>query len=207
MTRIPREIADLLGRPPRRGPVAPSPWAGLHCLPMKTTFYDLTVPFFQRGLRSLEGYLRKGAAHAEAQGYDPEALLTARLYPDMFNLIEQVQISTDLARRGSARLAGLEPASVADVERTFGALYQRIDFTLAYLSGLDPALFAEAEGRSFTVKMERPLQFTGASYLLGFAQPNFLFHLTTAYNILRHNGVPLGKRDFVAPFMVDVTPA
>lgn len=168
---------------------------------MSISMYELAVPLFQRGLAATRSHLQKGLDHATDRGFDPANLLRARLYPDMFDLTRQVQVATDTARRGAARLAGLEPPSVPDTEQTFDELFARLDSTTRYLAELDPRAFDDAADRELTVNLGQPFAFTGRSYLLGYALPNFLFHVTTAYDILRHNGVELGKRDFLTEFI------
>ncbi|MFN3199946.1 MAG: DUF1993 family protein [Bradymonadia bacterium] len=169
---------------------------------MSVSIYDLTVPFFISGLSTLKGVLQKAESYATEGNIEPGVLLNARLFPDMFPLVRQVWACTDTARRGTQRVAGLEPSSVEDNETSFEELYARIDSTIATLKEIDVALFEEAETRAFTMNLGQEMHFTGRSFVLGFAQPNFLFHVATAYNILRHNGVQIGKRDFIAPFMM-----
>jgi hypothetical protein len=166
---------------------------------MSLTMYAASVTVFKQNLAALSGVLAKAEAHATARKIDPAALLHARLYPDMFTLIRQVQLSCDFARRCVARLAGLEPPSVVDHEQSFADLQARIASTLAYMDGLTPAQFEGSEAREMKIPSgpDRTLEFTGQNYLLQFALPNYFFHSTTAYDILRHNGVELGKRDFV----------
>lgn len=165
--------------------------------------YDLSIRFMVQGLQSQKAYIEKAKAHAEAKSLDASALLNARLFPDMFSLTRQVQSVTDLARRGSSRLAGVEPPSVADDETSFEALVERIDSTIAYVQGLDREAIDASETREIVLDMGgTKMEFTGRSYLLGFLLPNFTFHLSTGYNILRHNGVEIGKRDFLTPFVM-----
>lgn len=150
------------------------------------------------GLSSLSKILDKAAAHAEAKRIDPAVLLSSRLYPDMFPLTRQVQIACDQARRGIARLKGEEPASVADNETTFDELKTRIATTIAALKSLSAADLAGAEARTISFKAgPAELSFLGEAYVRQWILPNFYFHLTTAYAILRHNGVELGKADFL----------
>ncbi|WP_428267559.1 DUF1993 domain-containing protein [Haliangium sp.] len=169
---------------------------------MILSLYDITVPTLVGGLNSLQGVLDKAVAHVEAKKLDPRALLDARLYPDMFAFQRQVQVVADLARRGVDRLAGVEPASVPDEETTFTELSARLASTLDHVKGADRAAIDASVDREFTVNVGQTMTFTGRSYLLGFLLPNFLFHVTTAYDILRHNGVELGKRGFIAPFVM-----
>lgn len=168
---------------------------------MTLKMYDLTVAEYLGGLRALRSMLDKGLAHATEQGYDPANLLSARLAPDMFELKRQVQTVCDGARRGAERIAGVELSSVPDEETTFEALIARVDDTVERLKAHDPSAFDGAEDREFTANLGRDIEFTGQRFLLGFSMPNFLFHLTMVYAILRHNGVPLGKRDYIQGFM------
>lgn len=165
---------------------------------MHGSMYALAVPPFRRGLSSLSAILEKAAAHAHERKLEPAALLDARLYPDMFTLTRQIQLASDFAKGTAARLAGVTPPKFDDVEVGFGELQERIRRTLAYLDTLGPAQIDGSEERDIELKAgERTLQFKGLDFLTDWALPNFYFHLTTAYAILRHNGVPLGKRDFL----------
>ncbi|TJY62351.1 DUF1993 domain-containing protein [Sinimarinibacterium sp. CAU 1509] len=160
--------------------------------------YTQSVPLLQRALGSLAQILRKAQAHAEARKIDPQVLLSSRLYPDMFALARQVQIATDTAKGCAARLAGEEPPSYEDTESTFDELQARIVRTLDYLQSFRPEQIEGSEQREVTLKLRSgPIQFTGLSYLNGFVLPNIYFHVTTAYAILRHNGVELGKLDYL----------
>ncbi|ULQ47616.1 DUF1993 domain-containing protein [Flagellatimonas centrodinii] len=162
------------------------------------SLYAAAVPPLSRALQNLKTVLGKAAAHAEAQGWDAAVLLQARLFPDMFPLVRQVQIATDMAKGCGARLTGAEVPSWPDDEIDFAGLQARIDRACELLAGLDPTAFDGAADRAITLKTPRgELAFTGLSYLQGFVLPNVYFHCTTAYNLLRHNGVPLGKRDFL----------
>lgn len=165
---------------------------------MSLSMYQASVPVFIRGLNNLAVILDKGAAHAAAKGIEPAVLLQARLAPDMFPLVRQVQSVSDTAKGGAARLAGVEVPSYPDTESDFPELQQRITKTVAFLQTLAPAQIDGSEERVIALKMRgQELQLGGQPYLLGFALPNFYFHLTTAYDILRHNGVELGKRDYL----------
>jgi hypothetical protein len=151
-----------------------------------------------RALQNLINILQKGAAHAEAKKIDPSVLLNSRLYPDMFPLVKQVQVASDIARRGAARLAGIEAPAMEDNETTFAELIDRIDRTVAFLQSLSPDQINGTEEKEITLSMrETTLQFSGINYLLYFVIPNVYFHITTAYDILRHNGVELGKVDYL----------
>ncbi|HQU70339.1 MAG TPA: DUF1993 domain-containing protein [Albidovulum sp.] len=163
------------------------------------SLYDLYVPPMLRGLSALSKILDKAAAHAETKKIDPSVFLAARLYPDMYPLTRQVQIVCDMARRGAIRLAGGEPPSVPDTETTVAELKARIAATIAAINAIPKADFDRAEERSLTIKVRgSDMVFSGLDFVRIWSLPNFYFHLTTAYAILRHNGVELGKPDFLA---------
>ena len=165
---------------------------------MTITIHQASVPVFVQGLTGLKGVLAKAAAHVEAKKLDPDSLLKARLFPDMFPLLRQVQIATDFAKGCSARLAGEEVPAWDDAETDFAGLIARIDRAVAYVEGLDSALFTDAEDRDITLTRRGETSVVkGLAYLQGQAQPNFFFHLTTAYAILRKNGVEIGKKDYL----------
>lgn len=165
---------------------------------MSISMYTASVPLFVRMLGNLRAILEKGAAHAAAKNFDPAVLVQARLAPDMFPLSRQVQIATDMAKGCGARLAGIEPPKYDDTEATIPDLIARIDRTVTFLKTLTPAQIDGSEGRDITLQMRTGArQFKGLDYLLHFVLPNFYFHVTTAYALLRHNGVELGKPDFV----------
>ena len=167
---------------------------------MSNLMYSLSVPVFVRMLRNLEGVLDKGAAYATARKIDPSVLVNARLYPDMFPLAAQVRIAGDFAKGAAARLTGQEPPRYEDNEVTFEDLKARIVKTVAYVESFRAEQFEGAETRTVTMKMRgEDKQFDGVTYLANIVLPNFYFHATTAYDILRHNGVDLGKRDFIGP--------
>jgi len=160
--------------------------------------YDTTVPVLTHFLNSMAKLLKKAEAYCEAKKIDPDALLQARLFPDMFPLARQVMLVTDFAKGISARLAGAEIPSYPDEEKTFGELQERLAKTSAFINSLDMAKFADAASRQVTLKVGgQDMTFSGADYLARFALPNFYFHLTTAYDILRHNGLEVGKRDYM----------
>jgi hypothetical protein len=168
---------------------------------MSLSIYQASVPVFQQILTSLSAILHKAAAHAETKKIDPSVFLTARLAPDMFPLTRQIQIACDHAKGASARLAAVEIPSFPDTETTFAELQARITKTLDFIKGLKPAQFEGAETREVKLKIGgNDLTFTGQKYLLHGAFPNFFFHAATAYDILRHNGVEVGKRDFIGSF-------
>ena len=165
---------------------------------MPLSIYDISVPVLKRGLTNLSAHLKKAEASAEARGFDAAVLLSARLAPDMHPLSRQVQIASDGAKGGVARLTGTDAPSFPDTETTFAELHERIAKTIAYLDTLTPAQFDGAETREIVLKTPMgDFPFTGHSFALTFMLPNLFFHLTTAYNILRHNGVAIGKMDFI----------
>jgi hypothetical protein len=152
----------------------------------------------KHALRNLIAILQKGAAHAEARKIDPSVLVTARLFPDMFPLSRQVQIASDQGKGGTARLAGLEPPKYEDNETSFPQLVARVEKTIVFMDTVRPDQIDGSEGRKITlVAGGNTLNFLGLPYLTQFVLPNLYFHSTTAYNILRHNGVELGKLDFL----------
>ncbi|WP_204508189.1 DUF1993 domain-containing protein [Aestuariivirga litoralis] len=161
--------------------------------------YDASVPVFVHFLRSLSVILKKAEVHCTAKKIDPSVILSARLFPDMFPLTRQVQIASDAAKGAGARLTGMAVPSWADEERSFEELQARIARTIAFLSDLKAEQFDGAETREISLKAGgRELNFKGFAYLETWAKPNFYFHVTTAYAILRHNGIELGKPDFLA---------
>ena len=165
---------------------------------MSISMYQASVPTLIQALKALSGVLDKGAKHAEAKGIDPAVLLSSRLYPDMFPLTRQVQIASDNAKGPSARLAGMEPPKFDDNEASFADLQARITKTIDFLQTLKPAQIDGSEDRQIVLQMRAgPLEFKGQAYLLHFAMPNFYFHCATVYAILRHNGVEVGKKDFL----------
>lgn len=165
---------------------------------MPVSMYQASVPVFVRTLRHLRGIVEKGAAYASARKVEQSVLLGARLYPDMLPFTFQIQVATDMARGGAARLAGQEPPKFEDNETTFGELVDRIDRTLAFIEGLDRKAFDGAEERTIVRPVRgEPHTFTGLSYLQQVVVPNLYFHATVAYGLLRHNGVELGKYDFL----------
>jgi len=165
---------------------------------MTFSIYQASVPVFIHGLKSLASFLEKGRADAEARKFEPSVLLEARLAPDMHKLSRQVQIASDTAKNAAGRLAGVELPSFPDTETSFDELQARIGKTIDFLGGLPEAQFEGSEGRQIVLKFPgREMAFNGASYLTSFALPNFYFHLTTAFAILRHNGVGIGKKDFL----------
>ena len=165
---------------------------------MTISMFQASVPVFKTRLKALSRVLDKAEANAAERKIDPAVFLAARLAPDMLNLTKQVQIATHHAKGAPSRLAGREVPKYEDTEASFAELKARIEKTIAYLDTFSPADIDGSEGRTIEWKGgQRELKFTGMDYLLGFAMPNFYFHVVTAYGILRHNGVPLGKMDFM----------
>lgn len=165
---------------------------------MTISMYQASVPYFLQLLGNLKKILAKGAAHAEARKFDTMVLFNARLAPDMLPLAHQIRIAGDNAKGCGARLAGIDPPKFEDSETTYAQLTERIDKTIAFLKTLKPEQIDGSEGRDIVLKFpNRSFEFKGLGYLTGFAIPNFTFHVVTAYNILRHNGVEIGKSDFL----------
>lgn len=165
---------------------------------MGFSLYDISVPAFSRGLDTLSHLLDKGAAYADERGIDHSQLIGGRLAPDMYTLIGQVQSASDAAKFGAARLAGIAPPSFADEETTLDELRARIAKTQEFLRSVTPESMDGQEEREIVIRPGgRELKFVARDYIRGFVLPNFYFHLTTAYGILRHQGVPLGKLDYL----------
>jgi hypothetical protein len=165
---------------------------------MNLSMYQASAPRFVNTLKNLSAILDKAQAHAEARKIDPLVLTSSRLYPDMFALARQVQVTCDTAKGAVARLAGVEIPKHEDTEKTFDELKARIDKTIAFIDTIKPAQIDGTDDKDLTIKLgSREMNWKGMQYLLGFALPNFYFHAATAYDILRHNGVELAKRDFI----------
>ncbi|MBC7982991.1 MAG: DUF1993 domain-containing protein [Candidatus Obscuribacterales bacterium] len=165
---------------------------------MKISMYQASVPVFVHSLNNLVVILEKGAAHAEAKKIDPTVLVNGRLFPDMFALARQVQIASDNVKAGAARLAGNEPPAYEDSEKTFAELVARVKKTIVYLQTLTPEQIDGTEDKTITWQTRTSTKsMQGLAYLQSHLIPNLYFHVTTAYNILRHNGVELGKKDFL----------
>ena len=165
---------------------------------MRETIYKSSKLVFEHNLKNLSAILKRASRDAKARNIDPVVLLHARLAPDMHPLVRQVQIATDHAKGCCSRMADVEIPVFPDEESTFAELEDRVKRTLGYLGGLKASQFAGSEDRKIVMKLSvGTLSFSGLDYLNGFALPNFYFHYTTAYNILRHNGVGLGKMDFL----------
>lgn len=168
---------------------------------MSLTMYQASIPVFVRLLGNLSAILDKAAAHAEAKKIDPTVFVNARLAPDMYPLSRQVQIATDMVKGCAARLAGLEVPRYEDNETTLSELQARIAKTIAFIQTVSAEQIDGSEEREITLKFgSREMHFLGQAYLLNFVIPNFHFHYTTTYAILRHNGVEIGKRDYVGDY-------
>jgi uncharacterized protein len=165
---------------------------------MTISMYQATVPVFIRILTNLNAILAKAAAHGQAKKIDDSVLLNARLFPDMLPLTKQVHIATDFARGTAARLAGVETPVYDDNEQTFAELIARVDRTIDYLKSFKASQIDGSETREISRPLgTQPRKFSGINYLLQFALPNFYFHAATTYAILRHNGIEVGKGDFI----------
>jgi hypothetical protein len=168
---------------------------------MSLSMYQASIPTFIRSLDNLAAILAKAAAYAETKAIDPSVLINARLAPDMFPLSRQIQIATDGVKGCAARLAGIEVPSYPDTETTFPELQARIAKTMAFLKSVTAAQIDGSEERTINLKVGgRDLSFQGQTYLLNFVIPNLYFHVTTAYGILRHNGLDIGKKDFLGSY-------
>lgn len=169
---------------------------------MTISLYAASVPVFKQMLKALSDVLHKAEAHATAKNIEPAALLQARLYPDMFPLVRQVQIAVDFAKGVSSRLAEIELPKYEDSETTFAELQALLAKVLAFLDTIQPTQVDGKEGIEIVTRPGTPKEkrFSGQSYLLGYGLPQFFFHVTTTYAILRHNGVEVGKRDYMGAF-------
>jgi uncharacterized protein len=166
---------------------------------MSNPMYRASVAAFDRHLASMQGYLAKGASYAAEKKLDDAVITQMRIYPDMFPLSRQIMIACDFAKGASARLAGVDIPKFEDTEKTFAELQARAQKTRDFLATLSPDQFVGAESRKISITIGgNPVEFVGEPYLFNFANPNFYFHSTTAYNLLRHAGVPVGKGDFVS---------
>ena len=169
---------------------------------MTLSMYQTCVPVFKQMLGGLSGVLAKAEAHATARNITPAALLQARLYPDMFPLLRQVQVACDFAKSVSARLAGVEVPGFEDKEESFADLQARIAKTLAFVDSLTAAQMEGSETRQIVTQAGTPKEkiFSGQSYLLNYGLPHFFFHTGTAYAVLRHSGVEVGKKDYIGTY-------
>lgn len=165
---------------------------------MSLSMYQASVPVFIRGFENLLVILDKAAAHAKTKGFDPEVLLQSRLAPDMFPLIRQIQIASDITKGGAARLAGIEAPKYDDTEKSFADIKARIKKTVKFIKSTKAKQIDGSEANDIVIKTPKmELKFKGQAYLLDFVLPNFFFHLSMTYAILRHNGVDVGKMDFL----------
>lgn len=165
---------------------------------MSLSMYQASVPVYIRMLNNLIAVMEKAASHCEAGKIDPAVLINFRLYPDMFNFGKQVQIAADAAKNGSSFLAGVEAPKYEDSEKSFPELIERVRKTIAYLLTFKPEQIDGSEEKAIQIKRgEKTVEYRGQDLLLNRTMPNFYFHVTTAYDILRHNGVVLGKKDFL----------
>jgi hypothetical protein len=169
---------------------------------MSLSMHTASVPVFQQMLTALGNVLAKAESHAAERKIDPAALLQSRLFPDMFPLTRQVQIACDFATSVSARLAGAEVPAYEGGDQTFADLRQRIAATLAFVGGLDAARFQGSEQREIVLRPGTPKErrIGGEAYLLAYGLPQFFFHVTTAYDLLRHGGVEIGKKDYMGVY-------
>ena len=169
---------------------------------MTLSMHAASVPVFKQMLASLADVLSKAEAHAADRKIDPNAFLQARLFPDMFPLVRQVQIACDFAKSVPARLAGADVPAYEDTEQTFAELKARIAKTLEFIDGLDAAAFDGSENRQIVLRPGTPKErrIGGQAYLLNYGLPQFFFHVTTTYALLRHNGVEVGKKDFMGAY-------
>jgi hypothetical protein len=168
---------------------------------MTLSIYDITVPAFLRGFDVLDYYMDRAAEAAEAGGYDPAVLVHARLYPDMIGLAGQIQRASDTAKASIGRLTGLDVPSFADTESSLAELKGRIARTADFIRSVPKEAFAASEERTIEIKFRAgTVTYTGLSYALEFMLPNFYFHVTTAHDILRHNGIAIGKKHYLGRF-------
>ena len=176
-------------------PPTPQAWS----IALSISLYEISIPTYRRGLQNLASFLNKAEAHARTQGAELSTYAEARLAPDMHPFTRQVQMASDAAKGGAARLAGIEAPSMPDTETTFPELKQRIANTIAFLDTITKAQVDNRAGATIELPLPgRTMTFTAPDFLMQFSLPNFLFHVTTAYALLRSQGVPLGKMDFLA---------
>ena len=164
------------------------------------TMYDATIPPLKRSLHNLSAILKKGEEYSESKNIDPSVLLGSRLFPDMFSLTRQVQIATDMSKGAAGRLAEVEIPKFEDNETNFAELQTRISKTIDFLETIQPTQLEGSQNRQILINVRNTeLSFQGQDYLFKWVIPNVHFHVTTTYNLLRHNGVELGKSDFLGP--------
>jgi hypothetical protein len=166
---------------------------------MSLSMHQVSIPVFTRGLQALSGLLEKGAAHAAEAGVAPQTLIQARLAPDMLDLAGQVQRASDTSKLSGQRLSGVASPAMPDTETTFLELIKRVADTIAYLETLDEAALAGSEAKTVELNFgpDKKVSLAGDAYLLNFALPNFFFHVATAHDILRSQGVKIGKLDYL----------
>lgn len=165
---------------------------------MSLSMYQVAVPVFVRALTNLQHVLKLGEAHAKEKNVEGAVLLQIRLIPDMLPLVKQVQIATDMAKNGAARLAGVDPLKFEDNETSLDELYSRIERAIDYIKSFKPEQIDGSETRAIVLKTRNgEMNFEGQAYLLHFILPNLFFHCTTAYNIVRESGAKVGKEDFI----------
>ena len=169
---------------------------------MTISLYAASIPVYKQMLNSLADILKKAEGHATAKNIDPNALLQARLYPDMFPLLRQVQVACDFARSASARLSNTDIPKVADDQQTFADLQKLLADAIAFVDTATPAKIDGQESREIITRPGTPHErkFTCQTYLLTYALPQFFFHVTAAYAILRHNGIEIGKKDYMGAY-------
>lgn len=166
-----------------------------------TDMHKIIIPPLVLALNNMSHIIKKGKRYADARDIQHAVILNARLFPNMYPLTRQVQIATDMSKGAAARLAGIEVPKYEDNESSFEDLLLRLDKTITFMESISPAQYEGAESRHIEMQVrDSKRQFVGLDYLLRWVQPNVYFHVTTAYNILRHNGVELGKRDFLGPY-------
>lgn len=169
---------------------------------MTNAMYLGSVPVLKQMLGSLSGLLTKAAEHAAARKIEPDALLQARLFPDMFPLLQQVRVACEFAQGIAARLAGVEVPGTEPGEPSFADLQARVAKTLAFVDSLSPEQFEGSAARDIVLRPGTPKEkrLSGQTYLLNYGLPQFFFHVTTAYALLRHNGVEVGKKDYMGSY-------
>lgn len=168
---------------------------------MTISMYQSSAPVFAKMLGNMKGILQKAAAHAQTKKIDESAFLTARLFPDMLTFTTQVHIATDFARGTCARLAGAEPPAIENTEKSIAELISRVDRSIDYVKSLKAGDIDGSEGREIVRQIRgEPVKFTGQNYLLKYALPNFYFHMSMAYALLREGGVDVGKQDFIGGY-------
>jgi uncharacterized protein len=165
---------------------------------MKISMYAMSHAVFKKALTQLLHVMEKGVANAKTRGFDTSVLVVSRLAPDMLPFAKQIQLTSDFAKNSMARLAGVDPPKFEDVETTMDELFARVRKTLEYIDSLPAAAFDGSEDRDIKIPLrDRTVEFKGLEFLQKWALPNFFFHHVTAYNLLRHNGVDIGKKDFL----------